>query len=304
MLTPSVDDLYIKGGFKPGWIYELIYETEGSRVMGLGFLGIRDLLSMVRYATHDSAGNPNPLAGYVDKLYGTGQSMSGRVIREYVYEGWNVDGEGRKLFDAVHTHTGSGRLFHNTRFAQVGRYPRQHEEHQWPAEYYPFTFDAVPDPFTERRDGLWKRPETDPLVIHTHTEGDYWIRHVSLTHTDPRDASDVALPENDAHVPSHRRAAHGARRCIDPIWIGQLTVNDMSAAPYRRAALVAAGRVGDQRHAATPDATPAHRRMARSSPPTRCSPATRGIPGVNLPTRAPAASRATTTAPTSTSAAS
>jgi len=160
VLTPSVDDLHMKGGFKPGWIYELIYETEGSRVMGLGFLGVRDLLSTVRYATHDSAGNPNPLAGSVETLYGTGQSMSGRVIREYVYEGWNVDGEGRKLFDAVHTHTGSGRLFQNTRFAQVGRYPRQHEEHQWPAEYYPFTFDAVPDPFTGAVDGLWKRPAT------------------------------------------------------------------------------------------------------------------------------------------------
>jgi hypothetical protein len=38
-LTPSNTDLYVKGGFKPGWIYELIYDTEGSRVMGLGFLG-------------------------------------------------------------------------------------------------------------------------------------------------------------------------------------------------------------------------------------------------------------------------
>jgi hypothetical protein len=163
--------------------------------------------------------------------------MSGRVIREYVYEGWNVDGEGRKLFDAVHTHTGSGRLFQNTRFAQVGRYPRQHEEHQWPAEYYPFTFNAVPNPFTGAVDGLWKRPTTDPLVIHTHTEGDYWVRHVSLTHTDPRDASDVELPETTRMY--HLTAApHMARPVHDPIWIGQLTVNDMSAAPFRRAALV------------------------------------------------------------------
>ena len=94
----------------------------------------------------------------------------------------------------MHTHTGSGRLFQNQRFAQVGRYPRQHEEHSWPSEYYPFTFIAVPDPFTERNEGIWQRPETDPLVIHTHTEGDYWIRHVSLTHTDPRDGSDVEIP--------------------------------------------------------------------------------------------------------------
>src|SRR5262249_29821586 len=65
-LTPSNIDLYIKGGFKPGWIYEFIYDTEGSRVMNLGFLGIRELLSLLRYATHDAAGNPNPLAGHVE----------------------------------------------------------------------------------------------------------------------------------------------------------------------------------------------------------------------------------------------
>jgi hypothetical protein len=236
VLTPSPDDLCIKGGFKAGWIYELIYETEGSKVMGLGFLGVRDLLSTIRFDTHDSTGNPNPLAGYVDKIYGTGQSMSGRVIREYVYEGWNEDAEGRQLFDAVHTHTGSGRLLHNIRFAQVGRYPRQHEEHQWPAEYYPFTFSAVPDPFSGQVDGLWKRPASDPLVIHTHTEGDYWIRHVSLSHTDPRDGRDVEVPDN-ARMYHLTAAPHMARPVHDTVWIGQLTPNDMSAAPYRRNAL-------------------------------------------------------------------
>ncbi|HLH77558.1 MAG TPA: alpha/beta hydrolase domain-containing protein, partial [Candidatus Binataceae bacterium] len=237
VLTPSVNDLYIKGGFKPGWIYEFIYETEGSKVMGLGFLGVRDLISFVRFGQRDSAGNPNPLAGYVDKAYATGVSMGGRVLRQYVYEGWNQDSQGRKLFDGMHSHTGSGRLFHNTRFAQVGRYPRQHEEHQWPAEYYPFSYNTVPDPFSDKVDGLWKRPATDPLMIHLHTEGDYWVRHVSLTHTDPRDGSDLEIPEN-VRMYHLTASPHMARPITDTIWIGQLTPNDMSAAPYRRAVLV------------------------------------------------------------------
>ena len=236
VLTASDDDLYIKGGFKPGWIYEFIYETEGSRVMNLGFLGIRDLLSLLRNEAQDDAGNANPLVGHVDKIYGTGASLSGRVIREYVYEGWNEDAAGRRVFDAVHTHTGSGRLFQNQRFAQVGRYPRQHEEHSWPAECYPFTFVAVPDPFTERNEGLWQRPETDPLVIHLHTEGDYWVRHVSPTHTDPRDGSDIDIPEN-ARMYHLTGAPHMLRAMDDPDWIGQLTPNAMSAIPYRRAIL-------------------------------------------------------------------
>jgi hypothetical protein len=235
-LTPSDIDLYIKGGFKPGWIYEFIYDTEGSRVMNLGFLGIRDLLSMIRNEDQDDAGNLNPLAGHVDMVYGTGGSLSGRVIREYVYEGWNEDVEGRKVFDAVHTHTGSGRLLMNQRFAQVGRYPRQHEEHSWPSEYYPFTFNAVPDPFTERNEGLWQRPATDPLVIHLHTEGDYWVRHVSTSHTNPLDASDVDIPEN-ARMYHLTGAPHMVRAIDDPDWIGQLTPNAISAIPFRRAVL-------------------------------------------------------------------
>ena len=33
----------------------LIYDTEGSRVMGLGFLGLRDLVSFLRHGTPDAA---------------------------------------------------------------------------------------------------------------------------------------------------------------------------------------------------------------------------------------------------------
>ena len=67
-LTPSDEHLHVRGGFKPGWIYEFIYETEGSRVMNLGFLGIRDLVSFVRHAGADAAGNANPLTGRIDKV--------------------------------------------------------------------------------------------------------------------------------------------------------------------------------------------------------------------------------------------
>ena len=97
-LIPSNTDLHVKGGFKPGWIYELIYDTEGSRVMGLGFLGLRELVSFLRHGKTDSNAVPNPLAGFIDKAYGYGASLAGRVVREYIYEGWNRDAEGRKDF--------------------------------------------------------------------------------------------------------------------------------------------------------------------------------------------------------------
>ena len=282
-LTPSNKHLYVKGGFKPGWLYELIYETEGSRVMGLGFLGIRDLMSFLRFGDKDSAGNANPLAGHVEKAYGTGTSLSGRVIRQYIYEGWNEDAQGRQLFEALQTHTGSGRLLHNIRFSQAGRYPRQHEEHSWPAEFYPFSFDAVPDPFTSKNEGLWKRPKTDPLVLHTHTEGDYWKRHVSLTHTDPRDGSDLELPAK-VRMYNFCGAPHMARPVVDHEWIGQIAPNSISAVPYRRAMIVAMDEWASKGTLPPPSAIP---RVADGTLITASEYVARypKIPGVNLPLR-------------------
>ena len=40
------------------------------------------------------------------------------------------------------------------------------------------------DHLTGRRDAILKRPETDPLVIHTQTATEYWQRRGSLAHTD------------------------------------------------------------------------------------------------------------------------
>ena len=136
--------------------------------------------------------------------------MSGRVIREYVYEGWNEDAEGRKLFDGMHTHTGSGRLFQNIRVSpRSGAIRASTRSTSGRRRTIRSPFPRA-GPVHRRIEGLWKRPTTDPLVIHTHTEGDYWVRHVSLTHTDPQDASDVEIPENARMYHLTGSAAYGA----------------------------------------------------------------------------------------------
>jgi Alpha/beta hydrolase domain len=281
-ITPSNTDLYVKGGFRPGWIYEMIYDTEGSRVMGLGFLGLRDLVSFLRHGKADASGVPNPLAGLVDKAYGYGASLAGRVVREYIYEGWNRDAEGRKVFDAVLTHTGIGRLYFNTRFAQIGRYPRQHEEHSWPSERYPFNFGPVPDPFTGKIDSVLKRPDTDPLIVHSHTAGEYWERHGSMTHTDPRDGSDVAIPAN-VRMYVLAGAPHAAIAADNPRWIGQLPPNNISPQPFLRACLVLMDRWATTGEAPPPSRVPRRSEGTLVSPEQALQRFPR-IPGVNLPT--------------------
>jgi hypothetical protein len=280
-LAPSNTDLYVKGGFKTGWIYELIYDTEGSRVMGLGFLGLRDLVSFLRHGKADAGGVTNPLAGSIDKAYGYGASLAGRVVREYIYEGWNRDAEGRKIFEAVLTHTGIGRLYFNMRFAQIGRYPRQHEEHSWPSERYPFNFTPVPDPFTGKVDSVLKRPDTDPLVVHSHTAGEYWERHGSMTHTDPRDGSDVEIPAN-VRMYALAAAPHAAIAADNPRWIGQLPPNNISPQPFLRACFMLM-----DRWASTGEAPPPSRVPRRSEGtlvlPEEALARFPKIPGVNVP---------------------
>ena len=280
-LTPSNIDLYIKDGFKTGWIYELIYDTEGSRVMGLGFLGLRDLVSFLRHDGKDSGGASNPLAGAIDKVYGYGASLAGRVVREFVYEGWNRDADGRRVFDAVQTHTGIGRLYFNMRFAQIGRYPRQHEEHSYPSERYPFNFSPVPDPFTGKVDSVLKRPDTDPLIVHCHTSSEYWERHGSMTHTDPRDGSDVEIPAN-VRMYMLAGSPHAAIAADNPKWVGQLPPSNFSPQPFLRACFALMDRWASQGVPPPPSRVPRRSERQLVSPEEALKKFPK-IPGVNLP---------------------
>ena len=196
--VPSAIHCYLHTGFKPGWIYELVYEAKDPHVMGLGFTGMRDLLSFFRYSDADSDDAPNPLrqngAG-IDKVYAYGRSQCGRLLREFVYRGYNEDAEGRQVLTAIHpTVSGGGRVTLNYRFAQPGRFPRQHEDHLYPSDQFPFAYQVTTDHLTGREDGILKRPDTDPLIVHTQTASEYWERRGSLVHTDTRGND---LPEHE-----------------------------------------------------------------------------------------------------------
>ena len=197
-IMPSATRCYLPEGFRPGWIYELIYTAKDPLVLGLGFAGVRDLIDFLRHADEDAAGQANPLregSPGIEKAYAWGRSQSGRFLRGFVYEGFNAAEGGRRIFDGVFSHVaGGGRLQLNYRFAQPDRYPRQHEDHLFPSEEFPFAYGRTEDPFTGTQDSVLKRPDTDPRVIHTQTATEYWQRRGSLVHTDPRGND---LPEHE-----------------------------------------------------------------------------------------------------------
>lgn len=187
--TPSPAHCHYPAGFEPGWLYELVYTAKNPPVLGLGFTGLRDLIAFLRYDETDTAGTPNPLwddGARMERAYAWGRSQSGRFLREFTYLGFNADPRGRQVFDAISPHvSGGGRVALNYRFGQPGRYPRQHRDHLYPSDQFPFAYDVVTDPLTGKTDGICKRPDTDPLVVHTQTSTEYWARRGSLVHTDP-----------------------------------------------------------------------------------------------------------------------
>jgi hypothetical protein len=89
--------------------------------------------------------------------------------------------------------TGGGRLALNLRFAHPDRYPRQHEQHLYPSDQFPFAYTQSTDPWSGQTDAILKRPATDPLIVHTQTASEYWQRRGSLVHTD---AYGMDLPDH------------------------------------------------------------------------------------------------------------
>src|SRR5271165_4195803 len=108
--------------FAPFKIYELWYEATGSKVLGIGFASVRDLVSFLRYERTDRRGTPNPLITESMPTEGTGVrhalafgvSQSGRFLRHFLELGMNDDGHGRRVFDGVLSHVaGAGKVFAN-----------------------------------------------------------------------------------------------------------------------------------------------------------------------------------------------
>jgi hypothetical protein len=253
---PSTTDCYVPEGFQPGWIYELIYTAKRPLVLGLGFTGVRDLVSFLRYAEQDANGTANPLRHRgveIEQAYAWGRSQSGRFLREFVYRGWNQDRNGQRVFDGIMPHvTGAGRVTLNYRFAQPGRYPRQHEEHLYPSDQFPFAYTTLTDPLSGQTDAILQRPATDPRVLHTQTSTEYWQRRGSLVHTD---AFGLDAPEHPrARIYLFASSQHfAAPQGLPQHGVHRHLSNPLDTAPLLRALLDAL----DQwvRHATPPPAS-------------------------------------------------
>jgi len=201
--VPDPTQIAIDGGLLPGKIYELIYEVQNPRVVGLGLAAVRDAVAFFHFEGEDSHGNPNPLAvnagdgqptSAMDLAYIFGVSQSGRFIVHLLWQGFHVDEHERMVFEGARIHVaGGGKGGFNHRFAQTTHHPSHLEGNYFPADHPPFNFapDGAPadnDVLTEA-----KRLGRMPKIIMMNNTLEYWTRAASLVHTDPEGTADAEI---------------------------------------------------------------------------------------------------------------
>ena len=189
-LDPDPDFLSLKGGFKPGLTYELAFQSQNPPLAGLGLAAVRDMGSAMKY-------DPKSIApGKYAYMYGS--SQTGRTLRQIIYEGFTIDEQGRKVFDAAFVRTGGASMGRfNERFAQSNSLGVFVETQ------FPFQYQTTTDPVTGKSDGLGVRiPKgLEPKIFLFDSASEYWdkgrlgaLRHASIDGTeDLPDAPNVRV---------------------------------------------------------------------------------------------------------------
>jgi hypothetical protein len=196
----------LTGGFNPGTIYELSYIAKDPRVTGAGLAGIRDLLSYFRDHPFEGAAVPRRTLIF-------GISQSGRLIGRMLHDGLDVDEQGKLAFDGAYMHVpgGGGSAGFNSRFAQPTRHPSMLEEHDYPADSFPFTSAPTRDRVTGATESTLDRARDahgrTPKLIIANTSTEFWNRDASLIATTPDGTKDVP-PARDVRIYAFMGAQH------------------------------------------------------------------------------------------------
>ncbi len=200
-----------------GTIYSFVYNAKNPVVSGIGFASVRDLISFLKNSSTDAQGNANPLNDMkgaacadpsncasspttnYDVTMAAGISQSGRYLRDFLYQGFNDNAAGGKVFDGMLSIISAGRrTWTNWRFNQGGRWSKMHEDHWMPGDQFPFSYTTTTDSLTGITDGLMKQctaTNTCPKIMQIDGTFEWWGGRASLNVTDSK-GNDISLPSN------------------------------------------------------------------------------------------------------------
>lgn len=193
-VVASDRSIHMNAGFEAGRIYELVYVVQDPVVAGLGFAAVRDFVSWLKHEPGAAA--------HVDRAYALGISQCGRFLRDFVYEGFDQDEQGRMALDGILAHVGgAGRGSFNYRFAQPSRDAQPMSSIFYPTDIFPFTDEPEHDPINPGKpaQGLLDRAKAEgavPKIFLSHTSYEYWGRAASLIHTTADGKRDMPIGKN------------------------------------------------------------------------------------------------------------
>lgn len=194
-LSDDGQSVEMASGFEAGELYEFVYQGKDPVVAGTGLAAMRDWISYLKYGGPDTALADLPKA--TKRAIGFGISQSGRLLREFLYDGFNADEKGRKVFDGVWADVaGAGRGSFNFRYAQPSRDGWPYLNVYYPTDVFPFTDVTETDPLTRKADGLLVRARAGnvvPKIFFTNDSSEYWGRIASLIHISADGKQDVPV---------------------------------------------------------------------------------------------------------------
>ncbi len=168
---PDTGHVWLDEGFVPGLLYEVVYPTARCPVAGAGLAAVRDVVVHLR--EHEES----------EHVVGFGASQSGRFLRQFLYEGLNVDERGRTVFDGVLCHrAGARRGEFNHRYAM-------------PSEAFAPSFGDLPPFAAEALLDRQRGAGGVPKLIEVNGSWEYWRGDAALGHIHPDGSAD--LPDSD-----------------------------------------------------------------------------------------------------------
>jgi hypothetical protein len=223
------------GNFVNNDIYEFSYIAKNPTVNGLGLAAIRDFNSFLRYSTQDDSATPNPIFGYVDRIYTETSSQPARTLNDFTHLGFNEDENHKKVFDGMMQWIGAGDgLNMNYRWSQTKRTNRNRQELLYLEGLYPFANVPTTDPISGTSDWRYKKCEQTNTCPEFYSANEYWVKAGSLMSTDPAGKAD--LPDHALtrlYLLSSKQ--HGGAGNPTSKGVCQQFLNPLDSAPVQRA---------------------------------------------------------------------
>jgi hypothetical protein len=162
-------------------------------VEGAGFAIMRDAADFLAHAPVDASGTPNPLKGSVNRVIASGKSQTGRYLKTFLLNGFNMAG-GRRVFDGMHVFVSAAGLLP---ILQTGTGPES-SANGTPSFANPEFRGVNEDPLTigDIVARVEARGEVPPKMILLSSTTDYYSLRASLGRTGASGTTERPIPAN------------------------------------------------------------------------------------------------------------